>query len=90
MLQRHVHCVSKNVPPLTCYNLDVHDPSVIIFGRSVKPLTHEPSRRPAVVAVTTGVVFLAAVTTDVTTTTGVFLAAVVTAVTTVAKKQRPS
>jgi len=20
-----VHCVAKNVPPLTCYNLDIHD-----------------------------------------------------------------
>ena len=27
--------VSKNIPPLTCYNLDVHDPITIIFGRSV-------------------------------------------------------
>jgi len=27
-----IHCVSKNVPPLTCYNLDVHDPITIIFG----------------------------------------------------------
>jgi len=30
-----VHCVSKYVPPLTCYNLDIHDPIAIIFGRSV-------------------------------------------------------
>jgi len=30
-----VHCVSKNVPPLTCYNLDVHDLIVILCGRSV-------------------------------------------------------
>jgi len=30
-----VHCVSKNAPPLTCYNLDIHDPIKIIFGRSV-------------------------------------------------------
>jgi len=21
-----IHCVSKNVPPVTCYNLDSHDP----------------------------------------------------------------
>jgi len=28
-----VHCVSKNIPPLTCYNLDIHDS--IIFGRNV-------------------------------------------------------
>jgi len=25
----------KNVPPLTCYNLDTHDPITIIFGRRV-------------------------------------------------------
>jgi len=25
----------KNVPPLTCYNLDMHDPVAVIFGRSV-------------------------------------------------------
>jgi len=25
----------KNVPPLTCYSLDIHDPITIIFGRSV-------------------------------------------------------
>jgi len=25
----------KNVPPLTCYNLNIHDPITIIFGRSV-------------------------------------------------------
>jgi len=31
----HVHCVSKNAPPLSCYNLDIHDPTVVIFGRSV-------------------------------------------------------
>jgi len=31
----YVHRVSKNVPPLTCYNLDTHDPITIIFGRSV-------------------------------------------------------
>ena len=30
-----IHCVSKNVPPVTCYNLDIHDPTAIIFGRSV-------------------------------------------------------
>jgi len=28
-----IHHVSKNVPPLTCYNLDVHDPITIIFCR---------------------------------------------------------
>jgi len=25
----------KNVPPLTCYNLDIHDPIVLVFGRNV-------------------------------------------------------
>ena len=30
-----IHCVSINVPPLTCYNVDIHDPIAIIFGRSV-------------------------------------------------------
>jgi len=30
-----LHCVSKNVPPLTCYNLDIHDPITILFVRSV-------------------------------------------------------
>jgi len=27
--------VSKNVPPLTCYNLDIHSSITIIFGTSV-------------------------------------------------------
>ena len=37
-----IHCVSKNVPPLTCYNLDTHDPITIIFGRSVtKKVGHQ-------------------------------------------------
>jgi len=30
-----LHCVSKNIPPLTCYNLDIDYPITIIFGRSV-------------------------------------------------------
>jgi len=34
-LQQQLHCVSKNVPHLTCYNLDIHNPFVIMFGRSV-------------------------------------------------------
>jgi len=25
----------KNVPPSTCYNIDIHDPITIIFGRNV-------------------------------------------------------
>ena len=29
------YTVSKNVPHLTCYNLDTHDPIMIIYGRSV-------------------------------------------------------
>jgi len=28
-------CVSKSVPHLTCYNIDIHDPIAVIFGRSV-------------------------------------------------------
>jgi len=35
MSQQYMHCVSKNVPHLTCYSLDIHDPITIIFGRSV-------------------------------------------------------
>jgi len=31
----YLHRVSKNVPPPTCYDLDIHDPITIIFGRSV-------------------------------------------------------
>jgi len=27
-----LHCVSKNVPPLTCYNLDTHSSTAIISG----------------------------------------------------------
>jgi len=34
-LRNELHRVSKNVPPSTCYNLDVHDPIMIIFGGSV-------------------------------------------------------
>jgi len=30
-----LYCVSRNVPPLTCYSLDIHDTITIIFGRSV-------------------------------------------------------
>ena len=26
-----IHCVTKNVPPLNCYNLDIHDPTTTIF-----------------------------------------------------------
>jgi len=34
--QNQFYTVSqKNVPPSTCYNLDIHDPIKIIFGRSV-------------------------------------------------------
>jgi len=33
--QIELHCVSKNVPPLTCSNFDIHHLIVIIFGRSV-------------------------------------------------------
>jgi len=30
-----LHCVSKNVPHLTCYNLDIHGLITIIFGTRV-------------------------------------------------------
>jgi len=30
-----IYTVSKTVPPLACYNLDIHDPITIIFGRNV-------------------------------------------------------
>jgi len=30
-----VHRVSKNVPPLTCYNFDTHEWILIFFGRNV-------------------------------------------------------
>ena len=30
-----LYCVSRNVPPLTCHNFDVHEPMTIIFGGSV-------------------------------------------------------
>jgi len=30
-----IHRVSKNVPPSTCYSLDMHDPITIIFDRIV-------------------------------------------------------
>jgi len=32
---QRLHRVSKNVPPLTCYNLDIHGPIAVIFRRSV-------------------------------------------------------
>jgi len=34
-VRRLIYTVSQKVPPLTCYNLDIHDLTVIIFGRSV-------------------------------------------------------
>ena len=30
-----LHRVSKNVPPLACYNFDTHDWILILFGRNV-------------------------------------------------------
>jgi len=30
-----LHRVSKNIPPLSCYNLDIHGSITIIFGTSV-------------------------------------------------------
>jgi len=35
ILKTKLHHVSKNVPPSTCYNLDIHDRITIIFGRNV-------------------------------------------------------
>jgi len=35
MLLANLHCVSKNVPPLTCYNFDIQHPIMTIFGRNV-------------------------------------------------------
>ena len=31
----NIHCVSKNVPPLTCYNLYIHGSIATIFGTDV-------------------------------------------------------
>jgi len=31
----HVHCVLKIVPPSFCYNFDIREPILIIFGRNV-------------------------------------------------------
>jgi len=30
-----IHCVSKNVPLLTCYNLYIHGSNATIFGKNV-------------------------------------------------------
>jgi len=30
-----LHCVSKNIPPLTCYNLYIHGSIATIFGKNV-------------------------------------------------------
>jgi len=34
-MARFIHCVSKNVPLLTCYNFDIPNQITIIFGRHV-------------------------------------------------------
>ena len=31
----YVHRVSKNVPPMACYNFDTHEQILIFFGRNV-------------------------------------------------------
>jgi len=31
----HIHRVSKNVPPLSCYNFDTHELILIFFGSNV-------------------------------------------------------
>jgi len=33
--QQYIHRVSKNVPPLACYNFDAHEWILIFFGRNV-------------------------------------------------------
>ena len=40
----YIHCVSKNVPPLTCYNLDTHDLITIVFARSVTKKVRNQTR----------------------------------------------
>ena len=30
-----VHCVSKNDTALACYNFDMHQPILVLFGRNV-------------------------------------------------------
>ena len=35
ILRYYVHRVSKNVPPLACYNFDAHEWILIFFGRNV-------------------------------------------------------
>jgi len=35
VLGHKLHCVSKNVPPLTCYNLYIHRSIATIFGKNV-------------------------------------------------------
>jgi len=31
----HIHRVSKNVSPLACYNFDIHEWILIVFGRYI-------------------------------------------------------
>jgi len=38
----NVHCVSKNVPPLLCYNFDIREHILTFFGRNV---THRVSNQ---------------------------------------------
>jgi len=33
--QDEVHLVSKNIPPVACYNFDTHEQILIFFGRNV-------------------------------------------------------
>jgi len=35
LLSLYYTVFQKNVPPSTCYNLDIHDPITVVFGRSV-------------------------------------------------------
>jgi len=34
-LAAKIHCVSKNVPPVVCYNFDIRERILIFFGRNV-------------------------------------------------------
>jgi len=34
-VSKNVHRVSKNVPPMACYNFDTHEWILIFFGRNV-------------------------------------------------------
>ena len=38
----HTHCVSKKFTRMACYELDIHEPILIIFGKNVtEKVSHE-------------------------------------------------